>query len=237
MPSGEFHATIAHALVDLYRAVRLGNAVEPLEMVGAEGVLKGAGIAEASWSHTEAYVLSEEAGCDVDRERRDVLDAGLERIADHLGRYGAPITIVNLQVFEPLEGSRLLIREVTDEETRPARRAGRRNTVEAIRHRAREVGVETPFDRFLARLGFHPERSLLFETATLVAHGTALGASGQKIAVDLEHARTAGLATYRDRTHWRRNMPQLLTRMVDQPGRTVTVTAPGPWATRLGRSP
>ena len=77
------------------------------------------------------------------------VDAGLERIVAHLGGYGVPITIVSFQVFETTEGSRLLIREVTEEDTRPPRREGRRYSVEAIRQRAREAGVEAPFDRFL----------------------------------------------------------------------------------------
>ena len=77
------------------------------------------------------------------------VDAGLQRIVAHLGGYGVPITIVNFEVFEPQEGSRLLMREVTEEETRPPRREGRRHSVEAIRHRAQEEGVAAPFDRFL----------------------------------------------------------------------------------------
>ena len=77
------------------------------------------------------------------------VDAGLERIVAHLGGYDVPITIVTFQVFEPETGSRLLIRDVSDEEARPPRREARRYTVEAIRDRAREAGVGEPFDRFL----------------------------------------------------------------------------------------
>lgn len=77
------------------------------------------------------------------------VDAGLERIVAHLGGYDVPITIVTFQVFEPGTGSRLLIREVSDEEARPPRREARRYTVEAIQDRAREAGVGEPFDRFL----------------------------------------------------------------------------------------
>jgi len=93
-------------------------------------------------------------GEDGDREVAVLLagvgvDAGLQRIVAHLGGYGVPITIVNFEVFEPQEGSRLLMREVTEEESRPPRREGRRHSVEAIRQRAREEGVGVPFDRFL----------------------------------------------------------------------------------------
>ena len=47
------------------------------------------------------------------------VDAGLERIVAHLGGYGVPISIVSFEVFEPQGGPRLLIREVTEEDTRP----------------------------------------------------------------------------------------------------------------------
>ena len=56
------------------------------------------------------------------------IDAGLERIVAHLGGYGVPITIVSFEVFEPEGGPRLLIRAVTEEDTRPPRRSGRRYT-------------------------------------------------------------------------------------------------------------
>ena len=82
-------------------------------------------------------------------------------IALRLGGYGVPITIVNFQVFKTAEGSRLLIREVAEEHTRAPSREGRRYSVEAIRRRAREEGVEAPFERFLdmaqgAGLGVRP---------------------------------------------------------------------------------
>ena len=72
---------------------------------------------------------------------------GLERIVAHLGGYGVPISIVSFEVFEPQDGPRLLIREVTEEQ--PERRAARRYSVEAIRQRAAEAGVQVQFDRFL----------------------------------------------------------------------------------------
>ena len=77
------------------------------------------------------------------------VDAGLERIVAHLGgRYGVPISIVTFEVFEPQDGPRLLIREVTEEQ--PERRLRRpRRTLEEILQLAREAGVETEWERLL----------------------------------------------------------------------------------------
>lgn len=77
------------------------------------------------------------------------VDAGLERIVAHLGGYGVPISIVSFEAFEPEDGARLLIREVTEEDSRPEPRARRRYSVEAIRQRAAAAGVSVQFDRFL----------------------------------------------------------------------------------------
>ena len=79
------------------------------------------------------------------------VNAGLERIVSHLaGVYGVPISVVSFEAFEPDGGPRLLIREVTEEETRPPSRPRRpRRTLDDIRELAREVGVEEQFDRFL----------------------------------------------------------------------------------------
>ena len=82
------------------------------------------------------------------------VDAGLERIVDHLRGYGVPITIVNFDVFKPEGGPHLLVREVTDEEAHPARRSRRpRRTVDEIRQLAADAGVAAQFDRFLAMSG------------------------------------------------------------------------------------
>lgn len=76
------------------------------------------------------------------------VDAGLERIVDHLGGYGVPISIVSFEVFEPDGGSRLLIREVTEEQTE--RRGPRpRRTVDEIRQLATDEGVEAEFERLM----------------------------------------------------------------------------------------
>ena len=77
------------------------------------------------------------------------VDAGLERIVAHLGaRYGVPISIVSFEAFEPTDGPRLLIREVTEEqiERRPRRP---RRSVDEIHELARDAGVEAEFERFL----------------------------------------------------------------------------------------
>ncbi len=76
------------------------------------------------------------------------VDAGLERIVDHLGGYGVPISVVSFEVFEPDGGSRLLIREVTEEQTE--RRGPRpRRTVDEIRQLATDEGVEAEFERLM----------------------------------------------------------------------------------------
>ena len=75
-------------------------------------------------------------------------DAGLERIVEHLGGYGVPVSIVTFEAFEVQDGPRLLIREVTEEQTE-RQAAGPRPSVDAIRRRARDAGVEVQFDRFL----------------------------------------------------------------------------------------
>lgn len=78
------------------------------------------------------------------------VDAGLQRIVTHLGSYGVPTTIVDFQVFEPGRGSRLLIREVTEEEGAPQRAPARARSVGSIRQRAAAEEVVPEFDRFLA---------------------------------------------------------------------------------------
>ena len=87
------------------------------------------------------------------------VDAGLERIVAHLGGYEVPITVVSFEVFEPQDGLRLLIREVTEEDSHPERRPARRHSVEAIQQRAAEAGVQAQFDRLLEivrEAGLHP---------------------------------------------------------------------------------
>lgn len=76
------------------------------------------------------------------------IDAGLERIATHLGAYGIPITTVTFDVFEPTQGHRLLIREVTEERT-PARSRRPRRTLDDIRQQAAEADVGDEFERLV----------------------------------------------------------------------------------------
>lgn len=89
------------------------------------------------------------------------IDSGLERMNEFLGRFGVPIAVVSFEVFELDGGSQLLIRDIVEERTAPPRR---RLTVEAIRRRAVEVGVEKQFDRFVnmakdAGLAVQPQRA------------------------------------------------------------------------------
>ena len=104
------------------------------------------------------------------------VDAGLERIVAHIGgRYGVPIGIVSFEVFEPQDGPRLLIREVTEEDSRPERRLARRYSVEAIQQRAAEAGVQAQFNRFLEIVraaGLHPRPSPLAVTIAPPANRT-----------------------------------------------------------------
>ncbi len=75
--------------------------------------------------------------------------AGLERIVDHLLGYGVPISIVSFEVFEPDGGPRLLIREVTEEQTGAPLRRRRWRTLDDIRQLAVEAGVAGQFERFV----------------------------------------------------------------------------------------
>ena len=87
---------------------------------------------------------------------------GLERMDEFLGRFGVPIRIVSFEVFALDGGPQLLIREAIDEPTEPPP-PPRRRTVEAVRHRAVDVGLGRQFDRFVniskaAGLAVQPHR-------------------------------------------------------------------------------
>ncbi len=75
-------------------------------------------------------------------------DAGLERIVEHLGGYGVPISIVTFEAFEVRDGPRLLIREVTEEQTK-TRRTRPRRTLEELLGLARDAGAEAEWERLL----------------------------------------------------------------------------------------
>ena len=88
---------------------------------------------------------------------------GLDRMNRFLGRFGIPISLVSFDIFELEGGPQLLVREVIDEPAKP-RPPHRRLTVEAIRHRAVEAGVDRQFDRFVnmaqtAGLAVQPQRA------------------------------------------------------------------------------
>ena len=74
---------------------------------------------------------------------------GVERMSKFLGRFGIPIEIVSFEVFESINGAKLLVREVI-EEAALSLRPKRRHTVEAVQELAREAGVEEQLNRFLA---------------------------------------------------------------------------------------
>ena len=76
------------------------------------------------------------------------VDAGLERIVAHLGGYGVPFSIVTFEAFEVHDGPRLLIREVTEEQTE-RRRTRPRRTLEELLQLARDAGAETEWERLL----------------------------------------------------------------------------------------
>ena len=73
---------------------------------------------------------------------------GLERMMDFLGGFGVPINTVSFAVFELEGGPKLLVRERIDERAEPPP-PGSKRTVEAIRRRAVQEGVEAEFDRFV----------------------------------------------------------------------------------------
>ncbi|MCY4614875.1 MAG: endonuclease NucS [Chloroflexi bacterium] len=124
MDGDELEALLQPGLATLGDAVHLSAAVQR-QLNGEEGV-------------REVAVLLAGVG----------VDTGLERIVAHLGGYGVPISIVSFEAFEPEGGSRLLIREVTEEHTE--RRAPRpKRTLDDIRLLAADAGVEASFDRLL----------------------------------------------------------------------------------------
>ena len=87
----------------------------------------------------------------------------LERVNEFLGDFDVPISVVSFEVFGLHTGQKLLIREVIEEPTE-TRLKPQRLTVEAIRQRAVDVGVEAQFDRFVnmskaADLAVQPQRA------------------------------------------------------------------------------
>ena len=73
---------------------------------------------------------------------------GLERMMEFLGGFGVPINTVSFAVFELEGGPKLLVRERIDERAEPPP-PHRKRTVEAIRRRAGQEGVEAQLDRFV----------------------------------------------------------------------------------------
>lgn len=75
--------------------------------------------------------------------------AGLERMNEFLERFDIPVGVVSFEVFELEDGPKLMIREVTDEPSKPTS-PRQTYTVEAISQMARDSGVSKPFERFVA---------------------------------------------------------------------------------------
>lgn len=74
-------------------------------------------------------------------------DPALDRMAEYLGSFGIQITVVSFEVFERDGGPRLLVREVEKQVSPNAPQPKR--TLDSIRQRAVEAGVEVQFDRFV----------------------------------------------------------------------------------------
>ena len=79
MAARESNASIAYTFLWLDGTVRAGGVATTLEVVGVKGVLKRAGVSETGGRHAEADVLSKETGCDIYRERSNILAYGLGR--------------------------------------------------------------------------------------------------------------------------------------------------------------
>ncbi|MCY4219242.1 MAG: endonuclease NucS [Gammaproteobacteria bacterium] len=75
------------------------------------------------------------------------IHAGLKRLKEYLERFQIPVSIVSFEVFEPDVDTKLLVREVIEEETKPDQQKSKR-TVERIRQMAKDAGVGDQFDRF-----------------------------------------------------------------------------------------
>jgi len=100
-----------------------------------------------------------EAQLAVDEDGREVAiivagtgtDAGLHRVVDFLSEFDLPIRVVAFDVFEEDDGSRLLLREVLDDEEAAPLRAERRKkrTVDQLAARAEEAGVGEAFRRII----------------------------------------------------------------------------------------
>lgn len=74
--------------------------------------------------------------------------AGLERMNEFLERFDISVGVVSFEVFELEDGPKLVIREVTDEPSKPTS-PRQPYTIEAISQMARDAGVSKPFERFV----------------------------------------------------------------------------------------
>ena len=91
------------------------------------------------------------------------IHVGLERMIEFLGRFDVPVGVVSFEVFELEDGPQIMVREVTEEPSKPPS-PRRKYTVEAISQMARRAGVCEQFERFVAmarkaNLAVQPQRA------------------------------------------------------------------------------
>ena len=80
------------------------------------------------------------------------VDPGLERVVTYLGKFEIPIRVVSFDVFKATDGSKLLVREVLDEEGSPTAAATpkKTRTVTDIGGIAHHDGLGEAFDQIIA---------------------------------------------------------------------------------------
>jgi hypothetical protein len=80
------------------------------------------------------------------------VDPGLDRVTDFLGGFEVPIKVISFDVFEQLDGTRLLMREVLDEGegAQTASKKRKIRTVAQITETAENAGLGEPFRQLLA---------------------------------------------------------------------------------------
>lgn len=86
------------------------------------------------------------------------VDPGLERLVSFLGSYTVPIRVVTFDVFEGVDGGRMLVREIEDPPESAEVRAQSAYSVAAVRERAAAMGDEALLDAFIEAgrdLGLH----------------------------------------------------------------------------------
>jgi hypothetical protein len=111
-------------------------------------------------SNKESVLESVDYQLQSDDEDRDVaiivagagVDPGMERIVTYLGRFEIPIRVVSFDVFEARDGSKLLVREVLDDEVTQTGSTSpkKTRTVTDIGNVARHAGVGEAFNQIIS---------------------------------------------------------------------------------------